>query len=416
MNKVLALFVALTVIALAAFAQCSFPYTQVDMGNLDACNYPTLTNNPGHGLSGIAWLGPQVTGEAGPRSTSLRECCAGRDNIGAQLDPGNDGVAFFGAPWTPCSMVSVLVQVTGGPNYAEYAQCGGHLYLSAWKDGNLDGDFDDVLCDGQAPEWMIEDAPVTPGVHFFTFRDPGDFDHGIYNGILRFRLTSQPVGAYGYGLADASCPNLTHGTFGLDFLGEVEDYIICDLQLSVELANFDVRSGNGTVDLNWATAAEIQNDHFEVMRDGVAIARIASKGNGPTERQYSYTDNTVSNGTVYSYTLVGVDVNGGRNELRTVSATPEAGQGAVTDYVLSQNFPNPFNPTTSISFDVKEAGFVSMKVYNMVGQEVATLAHGTMAQGRHTVSFDATNLPSGLYIYRMEAANFSATKKMLLMK
>jgi len=416
MKKALALFVVLSAFALVAFAQnCQFPYTQVDMGNLDMCNYPTLTNNPGHGLSGVAWLGPTVTGEAAPRSTSLRECCAGRNNPQTDLDPGNDGVAFFGAPWTPCSMVSVLVQVTGGPNYSRYVQCGGHLYLSAWKDGNLDGDFDDVLCDGQAPEWIIQDALVTPGVHMFTFRDPGDFDHGIYNGMLRFRLCSQPVGQYGYGLVDSRCPGLAHGTFGLDFLGEVEDYIICDLQLGVNLINFDALAGNGTVNLNWATAAETQNDHFEIMRNGVAIAQIPGT-NGSSHHSYSYTDNSATNGVDYVYTLVAVDVNGTRDELRTVTASPTAGNSVVNEYSLNQNYPNPFNPTTTISFDLASSGFVTLKVYNMVGQEVASLVKGNLSQGSHNVSFDATNLPSGLYIYRMEAGSFSATKKMLLMK
>lgn len=418
MKNALTLLVAVACMALAAMAQpnCPFPYTQVDMGNLDMCNFPTLVNNPGHGLSGVAWLGPTVTGDAAPHTMSLRECCNGRNNLQDDLDGGNDGVAFFGAPWTPCTMVSVLVQVTAGPNYNAYVNCDGHLYLSAWKDGNLDGDFDDVLCDGQAPEWIIQDALVTPGLFVFTFRDPGDFDHGIYNGILRFRLCSQPVGPFGYGLTDPQCPNLTHGTFGLDFLGEVEDYIICDLQLSVNLASFDALAGSNSVNLSWSTAAEVQNDHFEIVRDGVAIAQIPTQGNGPTGHSYSYTDADVTNGRTYSYTLVAVDVNGGHSDLRTVSAIPTAGAGAVTDCALSQNYPNPFNPTTSISFDLKETGFASLKVYNMAGQEVATLAHGTMAQGRHTVSFDAKNLPSGLYVYRMDAGSFTATKKMLLMK
>jgi hypothetical protein len=332
------------------------------------------------------------------------------------LDPGNDGVAFFGAPWMPCTQVSVLVQVTGGPNYARYAACGGHLFLSAWKDGNLDGDFDDVLCGGHAPEWIIEDAPVTPGVYMYTFTDPGDFDHGIYNGILRFRLCSQPVGAYGYGLTTPDCPNMAHGTFGLDFLGEVEDYIICDLQLSVNLTSFDAMAGNNSVDLSWATGAESQNDHFEIMRNNVSVAQIPTKGNDASGHEYTYTDNGVNNGTIYTYTLVAVDINGGRQDLRTVTATPAAGIGAVTEFAISQNYPNPFNPTTSINFDLAANTYVSLKIYNMIGQEVASLAHGNMAQGRHTVSFDATNLPSGLYIYRMEAGSFSATKKMLLMK
>ena len=65
---------------------------------------------------------------------------------------------------------------------------------------------------------------------------------------------------------------------------------------------------------------------------------------------------------------------------------------------------------------MKEAGFVSLKVYNLLGQAVATLVNGNIEAGRHIASFDATNLPSGLYIYKMETGSFSAQHKMLLMK
>ena len=415
MKKAFALIVILAALAITAFAQCQFPYEAVDQGNLDQCGYPTLPNNPGHGLSGIAWLGPQVTGEGGPHVFSTRDCCNG-EMADRSIDPGTDGVAFFGVPWMPCSMVSILVQITGGPHYQEYVQCGGHLYLSAWKDGNLDGTFDDVLCNGNAPEWIVQDAEVTPGVRLFTFRDPGVFNLGIYNGVFRFRLTSHPVGQYGYGQMDTACPNMTNGTFGLDFLGEVEDYILCDIQLGVELAGFDYTVGANSVTFSWSTASESHNDHFDIERDGQIIARIEGQGNSATSHNYNFSDEGLNAGTLYNYTLVAVDENAQRQELRTVTASPVAGAATVSEFALNQNFPNPFNPNTSITFDVKESGFVSLTVFNMIGQEVASLVNTTMAQGHHTVSFNAANLPSGLYIYRMETPGFSASKKMLLMK
>ncbi len=85
-------------------------------------------------------------------------------------------------------------------------------------------------------------------------------------------------------------------------------------------------------------------------------------------------------------------------------------------FSLSQNYPNPFNPTTQIQFSLPAQSTVELKVFNVLGQEVATLIHGSLAAGLHTVNFDARNLASGLYIYRLSAGNFTSVKKMMLLK
>lgn len=85
-------------------------------------------------------------------------------------------------------------------------------------------------------------------------------------------------------------------------------------------------------------------------------------------------------------------------------------------FALNQNYPNPFNPSTTISFNLPQASEVSLKVYNMLGQEVITLVNKRMSSGSQAVKFDASNLASGMYIYRLQAGTFSKTKKMMLIK
>ncbi|MFH1011933.1 MAG: T9SS type A sorting domain-containing protein, partial [bacterium] len=83
---------------------------------------------------------------------------------------------------------------------------------------------------------------------------------------------------------------------------------------------------------------------------------------------------------------------------------------------LRQNYPNPFNITTRITFDLPAAGPVTLKVYDLLGREVATLVNGMNAPGHHSVLFDGSNLPSGIYLYRIEMGSVREAKKMLLLK
>ena len=90
--------------------------------------------------------------------------------------------------------------------------------------------------------------------------------------------------------------------------------------------------------------------------------------------------------------------------------------GPVASYELEQNYPNPFNPSTSITFALAKAGEVKLQIFNALGQHVATLANGRMGMGRHSVVWEARNVPSGLYFYKLETEAFSQTRKMVLMK
>lgn len=194
-----------------------------------------------------------------------------------------------------------------------------------------------------------------------------------------------------------------------------------EYQLSVELIDFAATAGEGNVTLTWATASENNNARFEVYRttDGnwTRITSVPGQGTSTTRHDYRFMDTDVESGVIYSYRLAAADVNGSVEWVGSVvEATPLTGDAVPTEYALYQNYPNPFNPTTNIRFDVAERGWVTLKVYNPIGQEVATVASGEMNAGRYTVTFDANLLPSGMYLYRLEANDFSSTKKMLLMK
>ncbi|MBU0474972.1 MAG: T9SS type A sorting domain-containing protein [Bacteroidetes bacterium] len=111
-----------------------------------------------------------------------------------------------------------------------------------------------------------------------------------------------------------------------------------------------------------------------------------------------------------------IDVFGTMERKEVINGVDQIGSGIPTVYELGQNYPNPFNPTTMINFSIPESGLVTMKIFNILGQEVAELVNDVKSAGSYEVSFDASNLTSGMYIYKIQAGNFSATRKMMLLK
>ncbi len=187
-----------------------------------------------------------------------------------------------------------------------------------------------------------------------------------------------------------------------------------DQILPVEFTSFDAVAGDAQVSLRWATASERGLDKFEITRDGSVIAEVEPT-NAATGHVYTYVDNDVVNGRTYTYGLTAHDLNGAMTSYpQTESVTPTA--VTVAEYALSQNYPNPFNPTTAISYAVKDAGLVKLTVFTIDGREVATLVNGELATGQYTVSFDGSDLASGVYLYTLTVNGFSASHKMVLMK
>jgi len=99
-----------------------------------------------------------------------------------------------------------------------------------------------------------------------------------------------------------------------------------------------------------------------------------------------------------------------------VTSVEEINSITPIDFSLSQNYPNPFNPSTTINFTIPGSEFVTLKVYNILGSEVATLVNGNLSAGAYKFSFDAQNLASGVYLYELNAGSFREIKKMNLLK
>ena len=188
----------------------------------------------------------------------------------------------------------------------------------------------------------------------------------------------------------------------------------------VELTSFVADVNDGMVVLNWTTATETNNKGFEVQRifagDYQTIGFVQGNGTSTKSHSYSFTDKNVQDGKYY-YRLKQVDLNGASG----YSSTVEVNVVMPRVYSLEQNYPNPFNPTTQINFSLAADSRVTLKIFNILGQEVTTLINKNFVAGTHTVSFNASNLTSGVYLYRIDAAgidgeNFTAIKKMILTK
>ena len=185
----------------------------------------------------------------------------------------------------------------------------------------------------------------------------------------------------------------------------------------VTLATFSVSDARGVVTLDWSVANGYEPEGFHVLRslrsDG-GSERITKQAIAAGENGYTYVDRKVTHNAFYFYWLESAST-GERFGPISVRVEPPR------DFSLAQNVPNPFNPTTTIRFELPKAADVTLKVFNLLGQEVRTLINGRQEAGFHTVVWDGRNtsgraVASGVYFYHLQAGTFSKAKKMLLLK
>ena len=197
--------------------------------------------------------------------------------------------------------------------------------------------------------------------------------------------------------------------------------------LPVELTSFNASVSGGKVTLNWQTATEVNNYGFEIQRSVVSgqrsvisdqrsewetIGFVEGHGNSNSPKDYSFIDENPGSGK-FEYRLKQIDNNG--NFGYSAAIEVEINQ-LPTELKLYQNYPNPFNPSTVISWQLPVSGHVSIKVYDILGNEVAALVDDNLSAGNYEIEFDASQLSSGVYFYSLSAGDFHQTKKMIVLK
>ncbi|MCX8105765.1 MAG: YCF48-related protein [Ignavibacterium album] len=194
-----------------------------------------------------------------------------------------------------------------------------------------------------------------------------------------------------------------------------------DPTIPVELASFSASVSGNSVRLNWTTATELNNRGFEILRFNrndnkwKAIGFVPGSGTTTEPKSYSFTDDfslTPNLAHTLRYLLKQVDFDGSftySNEIEVEIINPY-------QFILHQNYPNPFNPNTMISWQSPVGSHQTLKVYDILGNEIVTLVDEYREAGRYKVEFDASTLPSGVYVYKLTAGSFVSSKKMIVVK
>jgi hypothetical protein len=205
--------------------------------------------------------------------------------------------------------------------------------------------------------------------------------------------------------------NLDQWNFGNNFVVH-----IIDNPVPVEFSNFTATVNLNNVQISWTTLTEINNSGFEIQRktessDWMMVTFIPGFGTSTEIHLYTYDDINLIAGR-YTYRIKQIDQDGSAHYSNMINIDVNV----PAEFALEQNYPNPFNPSTRIKYSIGSKQFVSLKVYDVLGNEIATLVNEEKPSGDYELQFLAVNLPSGIYFYKLEAGNFTKTKKMILMK
>jgi hypothetical protein len=201
--------------------------------------------------------------------------------------------------------------------------------------------------------------------------------------------------------------------------GDVDNYASVDLgqaPIPIELNSFIARVKDRNVTLNWSTSTEVRNYGFDIERKSIngvwtKVGFVEGNGNSNVPHDYTFIDKNLKNGK-YSYRLKQVDTDGSFEYYYTSDVDVKA----LEKYELNQNFPNPFNPVTNISYTILQPGNVKLTLYNALGQVVKSLINESKDAGTYNYTLTTDGLNSGVYFYKIETTNFTQIRKMIVVK
>lgn len=281
---------------------------------------------------------------------------------------------------------------------------GAYPYAITNTDYNGDGIIDIVCCNKNSGTNSVFINTITPGATVPSFAPKIDLTAWVGTKLIMTGDMNMD------GKQDVISTN------------DVEDKYSVFLNLSViplpvELASFTAFVASASVKLQWSTISELNNKGFDIERksDGKSwekINFIAGIGTSNLTHNYTFTDGGLRTGK-YNYRLKQIDYNG---NFKYHDLSEAVNIGVPLRYSLEQNYPNPFNPATVINFQLPAEGFVSLKIYDISGREVKQLVSEVKQAGYYSVQFNASNLSSGVYFYKMQAGDFMSVKKMALVK
>ena len=221
---------------------------------------------------------------------------------------------------------------------------------------------------------------------------------------------------------------------GLNSDGFIKTFTVySDGSLPVELTSFElISTREEDITLQWITESEINNLGFILDRrtpntDWTQIASYITdqelQGQGSVSHQtiYTYTDNTVQANETYDYSLADVDHDGSVEYHSTQLMGLSISSTLPEQYLLHQNYPNPFNPITTLRYELPDFSYVTLTIYDMVGNVVSNLVNANETSGFKSVKWNATNdqgepVSAGVYLYKIQAGDFLDTKKMIFLK
>ena len=219
--------------------------------------------------------------------------------------------------------------------------------------------------------------------------------------------------------------NTGHGHTGtltnFTLTGSTSNWVSSSVALPVELTSFTAEIAVKSVELKWNTATETNNYGFEIQRSAVSPQQSDNmwskigfvEGNGTTNapKSYFFTDKSASGKT--SYRLKQIDRDGKFEYSQTVEIIAAS---SPKEFALEQNYPNPFNPTTAIGYQLSANSFTTLKIYDAIGREVATLVNEVKEAGTYSAQFDGAKLSSGIYFARLSSDGKIQIRKLMLMK